>query len=123
MRAILNLLWAVFGGFVLALQYLVAGVVLCITVVGIPFGVQCFKLAGVALFPFGKDLTDPPANPLPLALNVLWLLTAGVWIFLTHITLAISSAATIIGIPFAVQHLKFGIIALAPFGVQVREAR
>lgn len=123
MRLILNVLWAILGGFVLALEYVIAGALLCLTIIGIPFGMQCFKLAGVALFPFGKDITDPPAKATPVVLNVVWLIVAGFWIFLTHLTLAISSAVTIIGIPFAIQHVKFGIIALAPFGVRVTPAR
>lgn len=125
MRPILNLLWAIVGGgFVTALQYALAGVVLCVTIIGIPFGLQCFKLAGLALFPFGKDFDDGGPRPLVnLPLNLLWLVLAGIWICLTHLTLALGLVATIIGIPFALQHVKLAMLALTPFGVRVREVR
>jgi uncharacterized membrane protein YccF (DUF307 family) len=127
MRLVLNILWIVFGGgFVLWLEYVLAGVVLCVTIVGIPFGLQCFKLAGLALLPFGKDIdagvpgARAPAGALRTVGNVVWLLVAGLWIFITHVALAIALAVTIIGIPFAVQHFKLAVLALWPFG---REAR
>jgi uncharacterized membrane protein YccF (DUF307 family) len=124
MRTLLNVLWATLGGgFVTALQYVLAGLVLCLTVVGIPFGVQCFKLAGLALFPFGKDFNDSRRSVTSLPFNVVWFLFAGVWIFLTHLSLALASAATIIGIPFALQHFKLGLLALMPFGVEVHQQR
>ena len=123
MRFLLNVLWAVFGGgFILALEYLLAGVVCCLTVIGIPFGVQCFKLAGLALFPFGKDSDDGGERGTGhVILNVIWFLFAGVWIALTHLAAALTLAVTIIGIPFAFQHVKFALLALSPFGVRVRE--
>lgn len=125
MRPILNLLWALLGGGLLtALEYVLAGLVLCITIIGIPFGVQCFKLAGLALFPFGKDFNDSrPRGVVNLPFNIVWLLLAGIWICITHLTLALGLAVTIIGIPFALQHVKLAMLALMPFGVQVREAR
>lgn len=120
MRLLLNLLWAVFGGgFISALQYLLAGAVCCLTIVGIPFGVQCFKIAGVALFPFGKDFTSR-GDPLGFVFNVIWLVFAGIWIFLGHLALALPLAVSIIGIPFAFQHVKLAMLALAPFGVEIR---
>ncbi len=121
MNPILNLLWVIFGGgFVIALEYALAGLILCLTIVGIPFGVQCFKMAGLGLFPFGKDIREDPSAGLGSGLgNVLWFLLAGVWIFLSHIALAAGLAVTIIGIPFALQHLKLGVLALTPFGKRV----
>jgi uncharacterized membrane protein YccF (DUF307 family) len=123
MRPLLNLLWAILGGgFVLALEYLAVGLVLCLTIVGIPFGVQCFKLAGLALFPFGKDFNDRgPRGATNVLFNIVWLLLAGIWICLSHLALALSLAVTIIGIPFAVQHVKLAMLALMPFGVRVRD--
>jgi uncharacterized membrane protein YccF (DUF307 family) len=123
MRTLLNLLWAVVGGgFILALEYVVAGLVCCLTIVGIPFGVQCFKVAGLALFPFGKDFSDRgPRGATNVIFNILWLLGAGIWICLSHLALALSLAVTIIGIPFALQHVKLALLALMPFGVRVRE--
>jgi len=125
MRALLNLLWALLGGGLLtALEYVLAGVVLCVTIVGIPFGLQCFKLAGLALFPFGKDFDDSrPKGVTNTAFNIVWLVLAGIWICITHLTLALGLAVTIIGIPFALQHVKLAMLALMPFGVQVRQAR
>ena len=125
MTLILNLLWAVLGGgLVIFVEYVLAGLVLCVTVVGIPFGAQCFKIAGLGLFPFGKDIQD--ARPglgmgaVGFAFNVLWFLLAGLWIFLSHLALALGLAVTVIGIPFAFQHLKLAMLALAPFGQRVR---
>lgn len=125
MRPLLNLLWALLGGgLVTAIEYVLAGLVLCLTIVGIPFGVQCFKIAGLALFPFGKDFDDSrPRGVTNLPLNIIWLLLAGSWICITHLTLALGLAVSIIGIPFALQHLKLAMLALMPFGVTVREAR
>jgi uncharacterized membrane protein YccF (DUF307 family) len=125
-RLLLNILWIVFGGgFVICLQYLLGGLVLCLTVVGIPFGVQCFKIAEMGLLPFGKRIeVDPQAagsGCLGLGMNILWFVVAGVWIFLSHIALGIAAAVTIIGIPFALQHLKFAMLALMPFGKRVVE--
>lgn len=123
MRLILNLLWAILGGgFVTALQYLLAGLICCVTVVGIPFGLQCFKIAGLALFPFGKDFRSEGGG-LSFVGNVLWVVFAGIWIFLSNLALAISLALTIIGIPFAYQHVKLGMLALAPFGVVITRSR
>ncbi|MBN1207521.1 MAG: YccF domain-containing protein [Myxococcaceae bacterium] len=123
MRLLLNILWIVLGGgFVIWLEYLLGGLLLCLTVVGIPFGVQCFKIAGMALLPFGKELVDEPGSgAIGCVLNVFWIIVAGIWIFLSHIGLALGLAVTIIGIPFAIQHLKLAMLALAPFGKRVRE--
>ena len=121
MNFLLNVLWIFFGGgFVIALEYLLAGLVLCLTIIGIPFGVQCFKMAGLGLLPFGKDIREDPGAGVASGLgNILWFLLAGVWIFLSHIALAAGLAVTIIGIPFALQHLKLGLLALTPFGKRV----
>lgn len=121
MRFLLNILWAILGGgFITALEYLLAGLVCCLTIVGIPFGLQCFKLAGLALFPFGKDFSTARRGPVGFGLNILWTVFAGIWIFISHIGLGLGCAVTIIGLPFAFQHLKLAMLALWPFGVQVR---
>jgi uncharacterized membrane protein YccF (DUF307 family) len=123
MRFLLNLLWAILGGgLVTAIQYLLAGLLCCVTIIGIPFGLQCFKLAGLALFPFGKDFTDGGRGAVSFGFNLIWLVLAGIWIFLTHLALGLSLAATIIGIPFAYQHLKLGMLALMPFGARVSQS-
>jgi uncharacterized membrane protein YccF (DUF307 family) len=125
MRPLLNLLWIVLGGgFVIWLEYMIGGLLLCLTVVGIPFGLQCFKMAGMGLLPFGKEIQEDPtsagAGCLGLLMNVVWFLVAGLWICLSHLALALACAVTIIGIPFAVQHVKLALLALAPFGKRVR---
>jgi uncharacterized membrane protein YccF (DUF307 family) len=119
-RLLLNILWAICGGFVTAIEYVLAGLLLSVTIVGIPFGLQCFKLAGLALFPFGKDFTSGSRAMVSFPFNLLWLVFAGFWIFLSHVALALSLAVTIIGLPFAWQHLKLGMLALMPFGATVR---
>ena len=121
MDFLLNVLWVILGGgWLICLEYLAAGALLCLTVVGIPFGLQCFKLAKLGLVPFGHDFDEAPsAGAGSFLLNVVWLLIAGIWIFLSHLVLGVGLALTIIGIPFAFQHLKFGMLALAPFGKRI----
>jgi uncharacterized membrane protein YccF (DUF307 family) len=124
MRLLLNVLWIIFGGgWLIWLEYMVGGLLLCVTVVGIPFGVQCFKIADMGLLPFGKDILDDPtsagAGLTGLLMNVVWFLVAGLWICLSHLGLALACAVTIIGLPFALQHVKLAVLALAPFGKRV----
>ena len=127
MRLLLNILWIVFGGgFVIWLEYVIGGILLCLTVVGIPFGLQCFKIAGLGLLPFGKDIESDSDSAgsgcLGSAMNLLWFLVAGLWIFLSHLALGVAAAVTIIGIPFALQHLKLAVLALFPFGKKIVDA-
>ncbi len=127
MTLLLNILWAIFGGgVVIALHYLVGGLILCLTIVGIPFGVQCFKLARLGLFPFGMAIVDDRTSiaqgPLGLVMNVVWIVFGGLSLFVSHVVLGLALAATIIGIPFAVQHLKLAVLSLVPFGRRVVEA-
>jgi uncharacterized membrane protein YccF (DUF307 family) len=123
MSILLNVLWIVIaGGMVTCGQYLVAGLGLCVTIVGIPFGIQCFKLGIVSLIPFGRDVSatgDLSRGPLGALLNIVWLVFGGIWIFLTHLFFAMLCAITIIGIPFAVQHWKLAKLALWPFGREI----
>jgi uncharacterized membrane protein YccF (DUF307 family) len=117
-----NILWLVLGGLVAGLGYILGGLLLCITIVGIPFGVQAMKI-GVATFaPFGKEVVETKdANSLlRLVLNVVWLVAFGWEIALAHAGSALVCAVTIIGIPFAVQHLKLIPLALLPFGRDLR---
>ncbi len=113
-----NVLWFVFGGFWSFLGYTWGAFIMCLTVVGIPFGVQSWKIGVASLAPFGKEIkthknTDSPLN---IVLNVIWIITAGWAIALAHLTLALGLAVTIVGIPFAFQHLKLLPLAFAPFG-------
>ena len=115
-----NLIWIVLcGGLITCLEYLFAGLVLCLTVIFIPFGLQCFKLADLALMPFGRRVVDARGNAASMLLNIVWFFVAGIWIALTHLFFAVGCAITIIGIPFAVQHLKLVGLGLFPFGKRV----
>ena len=121
MNIIGNLIWLVFGGFLAALGYLVGGLVLCVTIVGIPFGLQCFKLAALVLWPFGQRVVSDSASMgcLTLLCNIIWLLCGGLWTALNHIFWGIVLTLTIIGIPFARQHFKLVEISLMPFGKRI----
>ena len=114
-----NILWIVFGGgIVICFEYLLGGLILCVTVVGIPFGLKCIDIGIRSLLPFGKRIvTEPSADGcVATGLNVVWLVFAGIWIAITHVALAIALAVTIIGIPFAIQPLTLAAISLTPFG-------
>ena len=118
-----NILWIVLGGgIVLFLEYLVGGIVLCVTIVGIPFGVQCIKLSLLALTPFGKEVVHSRsgAGCLSLLMNILWILCGGIFVAATHLVFGVLCAITIIGIPFAKQHMKLASLALTPFGHSYR---
>jgi uncharacterized membrane protein YccF (DUF307 family) len=117
-----NILWLIFGGLIAGLGYILGGLLICITIVGIPFGVQAMKI-GVATFaPFGKQIveTEDANSVLRLVLNVIWLVAVGWEIALAHAVSALVCAVSIIGIPFAVQHLKLIPLALLPFGRDLR---
>jgi len=119
-RTLLNLIWFLFGGLWLALGYALAGVVLCIFIVTIPLGVASFRMASYALWPFGRAVVDTPESGSgALLLNVVWIVLAGWWLALGHITTAIAQAATIIGIPLAIANLKMIPISLVPFGKEI----
>lgn len=116
-----NLIWLIFGGVFIAIEYLISSILLCITIVGIPFGLQTFKLAGLALWPFGKETRqrEVASGCLSTLMNVLWIFLGGIWICLSHIIWGIILAITIIGIPFARQHFKLASLALTPFGREI----
>lgn len=118
MSLIGNIIWLIFGGLISGLIYILGGLLVCLTIVGIPFGMQAMKI-GVATFaPFGKEIVEGEnANsPLKLLFNVLWLVFFGWETALAHAVSALALAITIIGIPFAMQHLKLIPLALMPFG-------
>ena len=123
MNALGNLLWIILGGFLIFLMYLFGSFILMITIVGIPFGLQTLKLAVLSLLPFGKDVRpgERAGGCLYLVMNILWLLFAGIEIALVHAVLALLFAITIIGIPFAAQHIKLAYLALVPFGHDIIE--
>ncbi len=117
-----NVVWFVFGGFFVCLGYVIGGLAMCLTVVGIPFGLQNIKLGFASLAPFGKRVVEGPnANsPLRLIFNLIWMVLFGWGIALAHLSSAIFLALTIVGIPFALQHLKMVPLALLPFGRELR---
>jgi uncharacterized membrane protein YccF (DUF307 family) len=116
-----NIIWLVFGGFMAAIGYVVGGFVLCITIVGIPWGLQCFKLAGVVLWPFGKSIVPKQGGEgcLSLLCNIIWLLCGGLYTAIIHLVFAAIFYITIIGIPFGRQHLKLMELSLLPFSRNV----
>jgi len=118
-----NIIWIVFGGFFIFLEYLVSGLLMCMTIIGIPFGLQAIKLAQMALWPFGKriEYMDYAPGCLSTVMNILWLLIGGIWIALSHLVFGILFAITIIGIPFASQHFKLVGLALTPFGRRITD--
>ncbi len=120
MRALLNIIWLIFGGLWLAIGYALAGVVMCILIITIPFGIQAFKLAGFALWPFGRTIVKRPTAGAPSVVgNVIWLLLAGWWLALMHLATAVVQAVTIIGIPLAIANVKLVPVALWPFGREI----
>jgi uncharacterized membrane protein YccF (DUF307 family) len=120
MRTLLNIIWLVLSGLWLAIGYALAGLLMFILIITIPFGIQAFKLAGFALWPFGKAVVKrPDAGAASVIGNVLWLVLAGWWIALAHLVTAVPLALTIIGLPLAWANIKLIPIALWPFGREV----
>lgn len=118
-----NILWIfIGGGLIIFFEYLISGLLLCVTLIGIPFGVQCMKLSLLGLVPFGREITqkESASGCLTTIMNVIWILIGGIWISLTHVIFAFLCAITIIGIPFAKQHLKLASLALTPFGHEIK---
>ena len=123
MSLFMNILWLVLGGVVTAVEYIVASVGMMITIIGIPFGIQTLKIGLLCLCPFGKRVEASPQSGgcLSLIMNILWIVTGGIWISLTHFGFGILLCITIIGIPFGKQHFKLAGLALTPFGKQIVE--
>ena len=121
MGCLLNLLWLIFGGFVTAVEYLIASLLLMVTIIGIPFGMQTLKMAGLALWPFGKDVRsgERSGGCLYVLMNVIWIFIGGIWISLSHLAFGVLLCITIIGIPFGLQHFKLAALALTPFGKDI----
>ena len=121
MKIIGNIIWIIFGGLAIALEYFAASLVLIITIVGIPFGIQTFKLGLLALWPFGSEIRQAPQSGgcLSTLMNIIWILCGGIWIALSHLVLGILFFITIIGIPFGRQHFKLAGLALSPFGKEI----
>ena len=116
-----NLIWLIFGGFLAALGYFVGGLVLCFTVIGIPWGLQCFKLAELVLWPFGKKVISDSNDMgcLNVVCNLIWILFGGLYTTIIHLVMGIILCLTIIGIPWGRQHFKLMEISLMPFGKKI----
>ena len=117
-----NIIWLIFGGFLAGLGYILGGLLLCLTIVGIPFGVQAINLGMATFAPFGKSIVAKPRGDgcLALGFNVLWIVLFGWEIAIAHLTGAALLAITIIGLPFAKQHLKLIPVSLAPFSYDLK---
>ncbi len=119
-----NLIWLIFGGLFSALGYFFGGIILCITIIGIPWGVQCLKLAGLVLWPFGKKVVSDSSQTgcLSVLANIIWIVFGGIAVTLNHLIMGIILYISIIGIPWGRQHFKLLEISLLPFGKRVVDA-
>lgn len=113
-----NLLWLIFGGLINSISWCLAGCLWCITIVGIPVGLQCFKFASLSLCPFGKEVRYGGGAG-SLILNIIWLVISGFPLALEHFTMGIVLCITVIGVPFGLQQFKLAKLALMPFGSEV----
>ena len=122
MKGIGNILWLILGGLVAALIYFLVGVVLFCTIIGIPFGIQLFKLGEYALWPFGRELVNKPGEPgcVSIVMNLLWILLGWWEVALVHLVCGLVFCITIVGIPFGLQHFRMGLQSVFPFGKEVR---
>ena len=122
MNSIGNILWLILGGLLVALFYWMVGLLMCITIIGIPFGVQLFKLGNYALWPFGHELVDKPGEPgcLSIVMNLVWILLGWSEIAIIHLVCGLVFCITIVGLPFGIQHFRLGIQSIFPFGKEIR---
>lgn len=116
-----NIIWLIFGGFFAALGYLFGGLILCITIIGIPWGLQCFKMAGLVLMPFGQKVVSDSDSTgcLSILFNLIWIVCGGLYTAIVHIVMGLLLYISIIGIPWGRQHFKLVEISFAPFGRRV----
>ena len=121
MKTLGNIVWLVFGGMMIGLEYLISGVAMMLTIIGIPFGLQALKFGMLAMWPFGSRVTDSgnSGGCLSILMNIFWIFIGGIWIALTHLAFGLLLCITIIGIPFGKQHFKMAALALAPFGKDI----
>lgn len=124
MRTILNIIWLILSGFWLFLGYVVAGIVLCILIITIPWGIASFRIAGYALWPFGRTVVQKQTSgAFSFIGNVIWVILAGWWLALGHIVSGIALCITIIGIPMAIADFKMIPVSLAPLGKEIVSTR
>ncbi|MET8338031.1 YccF domain-containing protein [Streptosporangium canum] len=123
MRTLLNVIWLVFAGIWLAIGYVIAGVVCCILIVTIPFGIASFRIAAYALWPFGRTVVrDPEAGCLSTVGNVIWCVVAGIWLAIGHLLTSIPLFLSIIGIPLGIANIKLIPVSLLPLGARIVDA-
>jgi len=113
-----NLLWFIFGGCISGLSWMLAGCLWCISIIGIPYGIQCFKFASMSFFPFGKDIVYG-GGAVSFIVNVIWILVSGIPLAVEHLVIGCLLCVTIIGIPFGLQQFKLAKLALMPFGTSI----
>lgn len=113
-----NIIWFIFGGLVSGITWILAGCLWCLTIIGIPIGTQCFKLAGLSFFPFGKEIRYGGGTVSFLA-NILWIIVSGWVLAVEHVCFGLFLCITVVGIPFGLQHFKLAKLALMPFGADV----
>ncbi|MFS8100018.1 YccF domain-containing protein [Lentzea alba] len=122
MRLILNVIWLIFAGFWLAVGYAVAGLICCVLIITIPWGIASFRIANYALWPFGREVVDKPgAGTGSLLGNVIWIIVAGIWLAIGHVITGIALCVTIIGIPLGVANFKLVKVSLVPLGKEIIE--
>ena len=123
MNSIGNLLWLVLGGILVAIIYYVVGLLMCITIIGIPFGLQLFKLGTYALWPFGSELVNGPNEPgcVSIVMNLLWILLGWWEIAIIHLVCGLIFCLTVVGLPFGIMHFRLAISSIFPFGKEVRK--
>jgi uncharacterized membrane protein YccF (DUF307 family) len=120
MRTLLNVIWLVFAGIWLALAYVLAGIICCVLIITIPFGIASFRIAAYALWPFGRTVVrDPDAGVLSLIGNVIWFVVAGIWLAIGHVLTSIPLFLSIIGIPLAIANIKLIPVSLLPLGARI----
>lgn len=116
MSLLLNILWLIFGGLAMAFGWLIASLIMAITIVGLPWAPAALRMAHYTLLPFGQRVDDSGAGPVSFFGNIVWFVLAGWWLALGHLVIAAALAITIIGLPFAWAHLKLAMLSLAPVG-------
>jgi uncharacterized membrane protein YccF (DUF307 family) len=120
MRTLLNLIWLIFAGFWLALGYFLAGIICCVLIITLPFGIAAFRIGVFALWPFGKTIVRrPEAGALSMVGNVIWFVFAGLWLAIGHLVSGIALCITIIGIPLGLANFKLIPVSLMPLGVDI----
>ena len=121
MKFIGNIFWLLLGGILISIYYAVMGLLFCLTIIGIPFGLQLFKIAGLALWPFGREVVPGPNDTgcLSVVMNIIWIIFGGIEVALLHLGFGIACCLTIVGIPFGLQHFKMMLLAFVPFGKQI----